>query len=365
MIRVLQVYPQMNNAGTERVIFNLYENVDTSLVQFDFLVECPGELDDKIRDLGGRIYYVSSDSKNQYYSELLKFFKAHPEYRVVHTHTHARMDIVLKAAKVCGVPCRIAHSHNARNDLPKAAAFVKGLTSIPMERAATHFFACSSNAAKWLFPHRVKECKVLYNGIKLDDYLYCEENRKRVRAQLGIGKDDFVMIHVGRFARQKNHEFLVRILENYAGKDCTNWKMLLVGEGPLEDLIKHQVAEAGLFNHVVFLGARRDVNELYSGADMFLFPSLHEGLGIVTIEAQASGLPCVVSDAVPSEADMEVGLLRTIRLNDSLERWANAVYDTCGKHYDRVGKKNEILNGKYNIKKIAAEMQDFYLRNSV
>lgn len=365
MTRVLQVYPQMNNAGTERVIFNLYENVDTSLVQFDFLVECPGELDGKIQDLGGKIYYVSSDSKSQYYSKLLKFFKAHPEYRVVHTHTHARMDTVLKAAKACGVPCRIAHSHNARNDLPKAAAFIKGLTSIPMEHAATHFFACSSNAAKWLFPHREKECKVLYNGIKLDDYLYCAENRKIVRTQLGIGEDDFVMIHVGRFAKEKNHEFLVQILKNYAEKDSTNWKMLLVGEGPLEDLIKQQVADAGLSNHVVFLGARQDVNELYSGADLFLFPSLHEGLGIVVIEAQASGLRCVVSDAVPSEANMEVGLLQTISLNDSVERWANAVYDTCGKHYDRVGKKNEILSGKYNIKKIAEEMQDFYLRNSV
>lgn len=361
MVRILQVYPQMNNAGTERVILNLYENIDTSLLQFDFLVERPGELDELIQNMGGKIYYLSAKSRSEYYSVLLQFFREHPEYRAVHAHMHPRMDVVLKAAKKCGIPCRIAHSHNARNDLPKAAAFVKGLISIPLENYANYYFACSSNAAKWQFPHRIKECKVLYNGIKLEDYLYHAENRKSVRSRLGIADDDFVMIHVGRFAKQKNHEFLVKILKSYAEQDRSNWKMLLVGEGPLEDLIKEQTEVAGLSEHIVFMGARRDVNQLYSAADLFLFPSLHEGLGIVVIEAQASGLPCIVSDAVPQEADMEAGLLQTLKVSDSPEQWANTIFDTSIKHNDRAGKKKEILNGKYNIKKIAKEMQDFYL----
>lgn len=363
MIRVLQVYPQMNDAGTERVIFNLYENIDMTKIQFDFLVECPGKLDEKICSMGGRIHYLYVESKKGYYSALVKFFYEHPEYKIVHTHTHARMDVVLKAAKECGIPCRIAHSHNARNDLPKLAAVIKGFSSIPIEKASTHFFACSSNAAKWLFPHKVKECKVLYNGIRLDDYLFKVNSRQKVRASLRIPDDAFVMIHVGRFTKQKNHKYLVKILESYNKIDPSKWKMILVGEGPLEENVKRQVREAELMDHVIFLGSREDVNELYSAADMFIFPSLHEGLGIVVIEAQASGLPCIVSDAVPPEADMEVGLLNTLCLQDGFEKWSEMVAAKKQGVDTRKGQEAAILKGKYNIKRIAAQMQKFYLEN--
>lgn len=363
MIRVLQVYPQMNNAGTERVIFNWYENIDIEQVQFDFLVEKSGELDEKIKQMGGKIHYLYKKSNKEYYSAVIQFFSEHPEYKVVHTHTHDRMGLVLKAAKKSGVPCRIAHSHNARNDLPKVLAFVKGLDSIPIEKAATHFFACSNNAAKWLFPHKVKECKVLYNGIRLEEYLFNEDNRQKVREALGISKDTFVMIHVGRFARQKNHEYLVKILEEYGKKDLSNWKILFVGEGPLEEDIQKQIHKIGLFEHAMFLGSRKDVSELYSVADMFVFPSLHEGLGIVVIEAQTSGLPCIVSDAVPPEADMGVGLLNTLCLQDSLEKWCEMIAEKKQDVTSRESQKSEILEGKYNIKKIAAQIQQFYQEN--
>lgn len=363
MIRVLQVYPQMNNAGTERVIFNLYENIDNTQVQFDFLVQRSGELDEKIVRMGGKIHYLYEKEDKAYYSALLQFFSEHTEYKVVHAHTHGRMGLVLKAAKKCGVPCRIAHSHNARTDLPKLAAFMKGLSSIPVEKAATHFFACSSNAAKWLFPHKVKECRVLYNGIRLDEYLFNECDRQSVRDSLGIPDDAFVMIHVGRFAKQKNHEYLVKILESYGRIDSSEWKMIFVGEGPLEETIKIQVQETGLMNHVLFLGARKDVNKLYSAADMFVFPSLHEGLGIVVIEAQASGLPCIVSDAIPPEADMEVGLLNTLRLQDSCDKWSKMIVAKKRNTASRESQKVAIMNGKYNIKRIAAQMQQFYLEN--
>lgn len=363
MVRVLQVYPQINNAGTERVIFNLYENMDTSQVQFDFLVEKPGELDEKIGKMGGKIHYLYEKNKKSYYSALISFFQEHPEYRVVHTHTHARMDVVLKAAKKCNVPCRIAHSHNARNDLPKVVAFLKGISSIPIEMSATHFFACSSNAAKWLFPHRVKECRVLYNGIRLEDYLFNAHSRQKVRSALKISDDAFVMIHVGRFAKQKNHEYLVKILENYRKVDPSDWKMMMVGEGPLEESIARQVQEAGLKDHVLLLGSRKDVNELYSAADIFVFPSLHEGLGIVVIEAQASGLPCIVSDAIPIEADMDIGLMNTLCLQDDFEKWSKMIASKKQPVEERAGRKEAILSGKYNIKLIAAQVQAFYLEN--
>lgn len=363
MIRVLQVYPQMNNAGTERVIFNLYENIDTTQVQFDFLVERPGEFDEKIEFMGGNIYYLYAKKKKDYYLSLIDFFHNHPEYQIVHTHTHSRMAIVLRAAKKCNIPCRIAHSHNARNDLSKVAAFFKGLTSIPIEKNANYFFACSLNAGKWLFPHKIKECKVLYNGIKLEDYLFSKDNRDKMRSELGISDMSFVMIHVGRFAKQKNHTYLIKILENYKKIDKSDWKMILVGEGPLEDNIRAQVKTAGLSDHIIFLGNRKDVNKLYCAADMFLFPSLHEGLGIVVIEAQACGLPCIVSNAVPLEADMEVGLLHTLKLEKYIKTWVDMIIENKQNIETRISHKEKILKGKYNISCIATQMQKFYLEN--
>ncbi len=361
MVRVLQVYPQMNNAGTERVIFNLYDNMDTTKVQFDFLVEREGEMDEKIRNMGGKIHYLYKEKEKEYFKALCIFFAEHPEYKIVHTHTHARMKLVLQAANKCGIPCRIAHSHNARNDLPKVAGFIKGITSIPIERNANYFFACSQNAARWLFPHKAHQCRILYNGINLEEYLYNRNTRISVRNSLSIADDSFVMIHVGRFARQKNHEYLVKILKSYNDRYSSDWKMLLVGEGPLEDEITQQVDEAGLSEHVIFLGARKDVNELYSAADAFVFPSLHEGLGIVAIEAQACALPCIVSDAVPPEADLELGLLHTLKLQDDFKRWADCIESSSKKQMDRESIKEEILNSKYNIKNIAAQVESFYL----
>ncbi|MDD3415808.1 MAG: glycosyltransferase [Lachnospiraceae bacterium] len=361
MIRVLQVYPQINNAGTERVIINLYENIDTSVIQFDFLVEKKGELDNKIKQMGGKIYYLDEKNKFNYYKRLKLFFLKHPEYKIVHTHTHARMGIVLKAAKNSKVPFRIAHSHNARNDLPKIASFIKGCTSIPIEKSANYFFACSQNAAAWLFPHKTKKCRILYNGIKLDDYLYDVEKRNEKRKELNIETKDFVMINVGRFAKQKNHKYLVEIFNEYNKCHNSNWKAILVGDGPLQDDVKKQVEDCGLLDHVIFLNNRNDVNELLSAGDMFVFPSLHEGLGIVVIEAQASGLPCVVSNAVPEEADMEVGLLHTLKLEDEFAIWCTEI-DTCKVSIEERNRyKNSILQGKYNIEKIASYMQNFYI----
>lgn len=359
MIRVLQVYPQMNNAGTERVIMNLYENIDLEKVQFDFLVEKQGELDEKIRNMGGRVYYLPSDGN--YGKKLKQFFKEHPEYRVIHTHTHGNMGTVLKIAKKCGVECRIAHSHNARNDLPKIAAFIKRISSINIERNANYFFACSENAAKWLFPYKAKQCRILYNGIQLKDYLFDKRARESVRDRMQIDEQEFVMIHVGRFARQKNHEYLVKILETYNRQFPDNWKILLVGVGPLQDEIKRQVVDKKLDNHVVFLDNRTDVNKLLSAADMFVFPSLHEGLGIVVIEAQASGIPCIVSDAVPVEADMEIGLLHTMSLRDAPEKWVDVINENKMNAQNRESYRDDILRGKYNIETIAAQMQQFYM----
>lgn len=358
MIRVLQVYPQMNNAGTERVIINLHTNIDRSLVQFDYLTEQSGEMDDTLSHMGARIHQIKSKNRWCYFWDLIKFFKTHPEYRIVHTHTHAWMDVVLLAAKVCRIPCRIAHSHNARNDLSRLMAFIKGITSIPMELVATHFFACSRNAAKWLFPHKKRQWNVIPNAICLKDYLYSPEKRQNIRQNLNIEENEFVIIHVGRFAKQKNHTFIISILEAF-NKLKKDWRMIFVGSGPLESDIRQLAEKAGLSQHLLFLGNRKDVCDLLSSADCFVFPSLHEGLGIVVIEAQAAALPCIVSEAVPTEANLNLGLLHTLSLDQSPDIWADRI-KSVRVPIQRSCLNNDILNSEYNINKVAEKIQKFY-----
>ncbi len=361
MIKVLQVYPKFNNAGTEKVIMNLYENMNHSLVQFDFLAQSPGELDDKLRSMGGKIYYIKNTNKREYYKKLVEFFKSHPEYKIVHIHTDGAMSLVIKAAKVSGVPCRIAHSHNARNDLPRLAWFIKGLASVAMEHCATDFCACSGNAAKWLFPHKQELTNIVYNGIRVEKFLYSEESRKACRKELGIGEDTPVFIHVGRFAKQKNHEFLLEIIKETNVKTSGKARWILIGTGPLFDEIQAKAREIGIADKIFFLGNRTDVEKWLSAADVFVFPSLHEGLGIVAIEAQASGLPCVVSEAVPKEAELGLGLLEFISLKQSAAEWAGAALTAYQSKKNRAQYKTNIIESKYNIKNSAKKMQEFYL----
>ena len=364
MIRVLQVYPQLNNAGTEMVIMNLYKNIDKNRVQFDFLVEEPGELDHIIRDMGGKIYYIKKANKRNYFKAIIDFFNLHKEYKVVHAHTHRNMGVVLKAAKLAGIRIRIAHSHNSRTDVPKFFTVYKRITSKIVEDNATDFFACSLNAAKWLFPAKYKKARIINNAIDLEGFSYNFEERRKLRNELGIGDNDKVVCHVGRFAKQKNHSFLIEIA-NYLLSKTDEIKLVLVGDGPLFDQNKGKVKSLGIEDSVIFLGSRVDVNHIMSASDLFLLPSYHEGLGIVLIEAQANGLSCIASEAVPPEADLGLELFTSKLLSDGVVSWANSISIQLNKVTDRNELSNKALNSNYDIKKVAKMVQDFYEKEDV
>ena len=355
MKKILQIYPQFNNAGTEMVIMNLYRNIDRNKVSFDFLAQVPGSIDDTIRSMGGNIYYIPNDGKKDYYKKLISFFKEHQEYDAVHTHTHAEMGVVLKAAREAGIKHRISHSHNSREDLPAIFKLYKRITGMPIGQNANHFFACSRLAAKWLFPSRWKECEVLENAIELERFAFSEESRKKIRSEFGIGESDKVICHVGRFAEQKNHKRIIEILNEMTARD-KSVKALLVGIGPLLDEMKAKAKS----DNIKFLGNCNNVPEILCAGDMFLFPSLHEGLGIVLIEAQANGLKCVASDAVPPEADIGNGLLERISLKEDNSVWTDKI-NLAFKNQDRAELSKKALNSNYNIKTIGKRIEEFYL----
>ena len=355
MVKVLHVYPELRSAGTEMVIMNLYRNIDRERVQFDFLVMTEGESDSKFRELGATVHYLPK-TKN-YRRDLVAFFTSHPEYKIVHAHTHKEMGTVLHAARRAGVPCRIAHSHNSRPDLPKIMKLYKMLTGWECESSATHLLACSREAAEWLFPRRHNSAAVWNNAIDLDAFRYSESDRENYRKTLGIPEDAKVIAHVGRFADQKNHAFLVKLLNRLTESDGSVWA-LLIGGGPLFDEIKAQATS----QRILFLGQRGDVPALLSTSDIFLFPSHYEGLGIVAVEAQASGLYCLASTGVPAAADVGVGLFERLSLDVGEDVWCDRLTSLLGRETaDRAEYSERAFATDYNIHKIAKMAEEFYL----
>ena len=357
MVKVLHVYPEMKSAGTEMVIMNLYRNIDRERVQFDLLTMREGESDDAFRALGAQVHRIPKTKS--YKRDLVAFFRAHPEYKIVHAHTHKEMGEVLRAAKVAGVPCRIAHSHNSRSDLPKIMKLYKMLTGWHIESSATHFLACSREAAEWLFPRKHKRAQVWNNAIDLDAFRFDTEARKSVRAQLGIPEEARVIAHVGRFADQKNHTFIVRLLNRLTAEDASLYA-ILVGDGPLFDEIRAEAKS----ERILFLGQRKDVPALLSASDMFLFPSHYEGLGIVAVEAEASGLFCLASDGVPAAADIGIGLFRRMSLSDSDDTWCDRIKEilNTASRENRSERSMLAFDTDYNIHKIAKMAEEFYLQ---
>ena len=356
MERVLHVYPQMNSAGTEAVIMNLYQNIDREKVQFDLLVMTEGESDEKFRALGARIHYLPKTKS--YKRDLVAFFKAHPEYKTVHTHTHKEMGAVLGAAKRTGVPTRIAHSHNSRSDLPKLMKLYKLVSGWEMESSATHFLACSREAAEWLFPRKHKRAAVWNNAIDLDAFRFDPSTREKYRAELGIPTDAKVIAHVGRFADQKHHRFLIKLLNKLTEADESVYA-LLIGGGPLFDEIKAEAKS----ERILFLGQRSDVPALLCAADIFPFPSNYEGLGIVAVEAQASGLFCLASLGVPAAADVGTGLFERLALTEGEDVWCDRIrlaLDNADLD-KRAEYSAKAFDTDYNIHKVAKMAEEFYL----
>lgn len=359
MTKVLQIYPQMNNAGTEKVIMNLYNNIDQEKVHFDFLVNKPGLLDEEIKKNGAKIFYINNSDKKIYYKSLIKFFNEN-NYEIIHVHTQGNMELILKAAKKSKIKCRIIHSHTARQDIPKILKILKLYRNIQIERNATDFFACSEDAAKWLFPHKYKSAKIVNNAIEIKRFLFNEEIRKKLRNDLKVKDDEKIIINIGRFAHQKNHTKIIKIAKKVIDNN-KKIKFVFVGTGILEEDIKSEIKNNHIEDNFILLGNRNDVNELLMAADLFLFPTLYEGLGIAVVEAQFSGLKCITSERVPKEADIGLGLLEKINLSNNDAYWTMEIEKSLKENIDRniLNKKNNL--NEYNIKIIADDIEKFYL----
>ena len=268
--------------------------------------------------------------------------------------------MVLKYAKKYGVPIRIAHSHNAGFQTnSKMKTIVGNIFKKNLLKYTTDYFACSKLAGEWLFNEDIVKSdkfKVIHNGVDLKKYSFNDKIRNDIRKKYNIDNNTIVIGHVGRFVEQKNHEFLLNVFKEYNHLNPTS-KLLLVGTGPLEVDIKKKVKELNLFDKVIFTGFKSDVNNYMQAMDLFVLPSKFEGLGLVLIESQASGLSCFTSkDVVPKEAHVSK-LLTFIKLDNNAKEWADIIYKS---NLTRTDVSREIRENGYDINDTTLELQNFY-----
>lgn len=281
-IIVAHIMGKWNGGGVESVVMNYYKNIDRNRIQFHFL--CDEDSTDipyeEIEKLGGKVIVIPPYQKLfKYQKELYRIFKEN-NYKIIHSHINALSVFPLRIAKKAGVPIRIAHSHSTSNKKEWKKNILKMILRPFSKLYANNYFACTEYAGKWLFGKKVverKELNVINNAIDLKKFEFNENIREDLRKELGIKEDTLIIGHVGRFMKQKNHEFLIDVFEK-AIKQDDNIYLILVGQGPLEDKIKEMAKEKGIEDKILFLGQRNDVNKLYQAMDIFVLPSLYEGL---------------------------------------------------------------------------------------
>lgn len=358
-LRILHAVVNMNRGGAETLLMNLYRHTDRNKIQFDFLTSKEGQFDEEILSLGGRIHripYIDQKGYRSYVRELNRFFRTYAEYTVVHSHMDMMSGLVLRAAKKGNIPIRIAHSHNTRSEGGRAARLFKRYAAYYIPRTATHRFACSTDAADWLFPGQRQQVSILNNGIDPALFSYSPNSREAVRREWQVNDGTFVMGHVGRFNHQKNHELLLDIFKGV--HDVVEDSLLvLAGDGPLKEQMAQKAKDLGLERKVLFLGIRADVQQVMQGFDAFVFPSRHEGLPVTLIEAQASGLCCYVSDTITAEADLGLGLM-TFLSNRSVHQYVNAI--TAAKRSKRMIAGDSLIRRGYDIRATASWLQHYY-----
>ncbi len=367
-IKVLQ-FPVGNlKGGMTQYALENWRFIDKSRFQLDFATLSKKlDFEDRIRSQGCKIYYLSCSAEQdekQFTQEMNAILDE--AYDAIHIHTTSwKSFLVEQVAKARKVPVIIVHSHNTMvfNEEKREQAIElhekqKKIFSVDL---ATHFCACSQVAADWLFGEQIPRDKImiLKNAIDVDLFSYNPSVRKKYRRELGLD-DCFVVGHVGRLTYQKNHDLLIEIFKQVC-VEVPQARLMLIGTGELEDSIREKAYQYGLADKVFFMGKRNDVNCLMQAMDVFLLPSRFEGLPIVLVEAQASGLKCLTGMTVTNEAAVTNNV--TFISLDDIRGWVeNTVFYSRG--YDRIPTDNVITDKGYNIRYQIKELEKLYSSSS-
>lgn len=369
MLKILHLLGRMDCGGAETMLMNIYRHIDRERISFDFLIcgEGKGYYDDEITALGGKILYIGSQGRlglPKYIREL-KVFLQKNEYDIVHSHLDWQGGAIAYAAYQAGVKRRIVHAHTCTST--RQSLLFRGVLNLEkywINKYATDFWACSNKAASYLF-NKQKDVQIIPNAFDLDKYLNPDlQVLKAIKKQLHLSEDGIVIGHIGNFSVTKNQKYLVEIGRILKERHL-NFKLLFAGNDQTEYgyEAKDLVQEYNLQDSILFLGLRDDIYNIVNVFDVFCFPSLHEGLGIVVVEAQAAGVPCLVAEGVPDEVDMGLSLVEYLQFDD-LEQWVQKIMVNKDREFidrDRIIDALEIR--KFNIKSNVGFIERLYMCN--
>ncbi|UJF15248.1 glycosyltransferase [Jeotgalibaca sp. MA1X17-3] len=333
-IKILHYIPGFHTGGIESVFLSWYKNINKEEVNFELLVrsfDSESPMLKEYLEMGGVLHTLQTPSLNPktmltFRKQVQTFFKEHHTYDFLHVHV-ADDPFVIPAAQKIGIKNIGIHAHTTGYNESYKSQDLKGMIRKSNIKRAKYYFACSQEAADWMFPIEIRKKKqvhIIHNGIDAKSYEFNEETRGQYRKQLNL-KNQFTLIHVGRFSEVKNHPFMLEIFQKVKVKH-PNSKMIFIGNGPLFETIEHKIEELRLKDDILLLGARGDVAKIVQAADVFLLPSQFEGLGIAAIEAQAACLPTFVSDRVPQDVAI-TDLVHFLSLEIPVEEWADQILE--------------------------------------
>ena len=366
-IKILFFMDGIGNAGgIQEMSIKWMENIDRNKFHVDILSYDTGKKDNfpnRVKQLGGEIFiipkYTNGDVINSI-TKTKKFFEEH-RYDILHAHSSSKAVFVMFYARKAGIKIRILHAHCSKFIVTdKKALLMANLLLVPTLKNTTDFFACSPEAGIFLFGEKAyadNKVKIIHNGIDPRKYLPDSNIRNKIREELGV-KEKFVIGNVGRFRRQKNHEFLIDVFAKVCSIDPDAF-LVCVGNGELEESIKDKARKMGVFNRISFLGFRCDVNDIMQSFDLLLMPSLFEGLPVTAVEAQAEGIPGLFS----SNISADVAILPTssfLHLEDDLDVWAKKIVSY--KNYKREENPYQyILDQGYDIQIETKKLEKVYI----
>jgi len=368
-IRILHVLGSTNLGGAESRIMDLYRHIDREKIQFDFLVHSTKEgfFEPEIKQMGGNIYYLPSFRVYNYFKykkACRKFFAEHREFKAVQGHMTSTASIYLPQAKKAGIPITIAHARSAGVDVG-IKGFITKILRKNLYRKCDYMFACSDLAARAVFgDKRYEEGETVFvpNAVDTKEFAPDEIIRGEIRKQYGL-EDSFVIGHVGRFHYAKNHEFLLEVFAKIRMKNA-NFKLFLLGDGPRRKEMEAKAGELGIDKDVIFAGNKNPVAPFYQAFDAFLFPSRFEGMPGTVVEAQAAGLPCLVSDSITSQVKA-TALVTFLSLTKSEEEWAEE-FILHVKDCNAEGKVQvDLSDTNYDVNYQVKRYEQFYLTGDV
>lgn len=366
-MRILQAFITNDKGGLTGYIEQNYRYMDKTKIQFDFLTYDTDKLDfeDEFINMGAKFYHIHRPSHPVDFYKSLKFILRRKHYKAIHFNLSYANFIPVILVKLAGAHNIIIHSHSTDIDdqrifIRKIKTGIHLLGKMIFPFVGNSFWACSSDAAKWMFSQKILKGNkwfLAHNAIDVKKHVYNPDKRNLLRKDIGIAPDTFVIGHIGRFTYQKNHEFLLEVFRavKKEKKDC---RLMLIGDGPEENEIKRQAGLLDIKKDILFLGKRDDVPNLLQVMDCFVLPSRFEGLPIVGIEAQAAGLSCIVSDVITEDVNI-TNLVNFVSLSSSIKCWVDTILSvSCEGRNDRY---KDIVEAGYDLRHETCVIQKKYL----